>query len=160
DDVRGDADAAGAAHVQAAGVDVVVAGQHGQPVDELQIVRVGLLDGVDAVYLRELGQQVRRHVRRRAARDVVEDDRRAPRGAGDLAEVGEDAPAVRLVVVRRDGQDGVHAELDGPLRQVDGVPGVVGTGSGDDYAIVAQLARDQLDDAEVLLVGHRGRLAR
>ena len=59
DDVRGDADAAGAADVQAAGVDVVVAGQDREPVDQLQLVRVGLLDRVDPVDLRQLREQVR-----------------------------------------------------------------------------------------------------
>ena len=56
--------------------DVVVAGQHGQPVDRLQLVAVGLLDRLDALDLGQLGQQVGRHVGRRAARDVVEDHRR------------------------------------------------------------------------------------
>src|SRR3954471_8296249 len=58
-DVRGHADPAGAAHVQAAGVDVVVAGQDREAVDWLQLVAVGLLAGVDPVDLRKLGEQVR-----------------------------------------------------------------------------------------------------
>ena len=40
-------------------VDVVVAGQDREAVDQLQLVGVGLLDGLDAVDLGELGQQVR-----------------------------------------------------------------------------------------------------
>ena len=68
-------------------VDVVVAGQDGEAVDQLQLVGVGLLDGLDAVDLGQLGQQVGRHVDRRAAGDVVEHHRRVARGLGDLAEV-------------------------------------------------------------------------
>ena len=73
--------------------DVVVAGQHGQAVDRLQLVGVGLLDRLDAVDLRQLGEQVGRHVDRRAAGDVVEDHRRAGGGARDLLEVAHDARA-------------------------------------------------------------------
>ena len=63
-------------------VDVVVAGEDREPVDQLQLVGVGLLAGLDAVDLGELGQQVRRHVDRRAARDVVEDHRACRRRRG------------------------------------------------------------------------------
>ena len=160
DDVRGDADAAGAADVQAARVDVVVAGQDREAVDQLQLVGVGLLDGLDAVDLGQLGQQVGRHVDRRAAGDVVEHDRGVAGGLGDLAEVGEDAAPVGLVVVRRDGQHRVHPGLDGLLGQVDRVARVVGPRAADDDALVPELADDQRDEPEVLLVGHRRRLAR
>ena len=100
------------------------------------------------------------HVDRGAAGNVVEHDRCVAGGAGHLPEVGEDAAAVRLVVVGRDGQDRVHAGLDGLLGQVDRVAGVVGARAADHDALVPELADDQRDQPEVLLVGHRRRFAR
>ena len=108
DDVRGDADAARAALVEVGGEDVVVAGEHREPVDRLELVGVGLLDRLDAVDLGELGQQVGAHVDHAAAGDVVEDHRRVARGRGDLLEVAAQAPAVGLVVVRRDREHGLR----------------------------------------------------
>ena len=141
-------------------VDVVVAGHDREAVDELELIAVGLLDGVDPVDLRQLGEQVGRHVDHAPARDVVEDDRRATRGLRHFPEVGGDPAAVRLVVVRRHGQDRVAPRLDRFLGQMDGVPRVVGARATDDRRLVPELTRDQCDEAEVLLIGHRRRLTR
>ena len=141
DDVGGDADAARAAHVQAGAVDVVVAGQDREPVDRLQLGGVGLLDADDAVDLGELGEQVGRHVDRRAAGDVVEHHRRARGRARDLLEVAHDPAPVRLVVVGRDGEDGLRAGVDHALGQLGRVARVVRAGAGDDRALGADLAR-------------------
>ena len=162
DDVAGDADAAGAAEVERAGEQVVVAGEDGQAVDQLQLVLVGLLEALDAVDLRQLGQQVRRHVGRRAAGDVVEDDRRAAGRAGDLLEVAPDAAAVGLVVVRRDAQHGVDARASTACSvsstawrvSLEPVPPTI------DAPRRRSSSGDQADDAEVLLVGQRRGLAR
>ena len=80
DDVAGDEDPAGAAHVERARERRVVAGVDGEAVDQLQLVGVGLLDALDALDLRELGEQVGRHVRAGARGDVVEQDRLVGRG--------------------------------------------------------------------------------
>ena len=139
--------------------DVVVAGQHGEPVDRLQLVGVGLLDRHDPVDLRQLGEQVGRHVDRRATRDVVEDHRRAGRRARDLLEVPHDPAPVRLVVVGRDRQHGLGARLDHGLGEVDRVARVVGARAGHDGALGAQLAGDQAHELGQLLVAQRRALA-
>ena len=111
DDVGRDADAAGAADVHRVGEDVVVAGEHRQPVDEPHLIVVGLLEPVDAVDLGQLGEQVRPHVRRRPRRDVVDDDRARRRRASATASKCELDPAlVGAVVVRRDAQQGVDPD--------------------------------------------------
>ena len=86
-----------------------------RPSTGARFVVVGLLDVVDALDLRELGEHVVRHVERRAGRDVVEEHRLVG-GARDLLEVAAQAAAVGLVVVRRDRQDRVGAELGGAGR--------------------------------------------
>ncbi len=90
DDVAGDEDPAGAAEVERAREQAVVAGVEVEPVDRLQLVGVGLLDAVDVLDLGELGEQVGRHVRGRAAGDVVEQDRLVG-GRGDRFVVARDA---------------------------------------------------------------------
>ena len=62
DDVAGDEDAAGAADVERAREHVVVAGVELEAVDRREVVVVGLLDAVDVLDLRELGEQVVGHV--------------------------------------------------------------------------------------------------
>ena len=152
-DVRGDADQPVAAELERAQVVLVVAGEHAQAVDRAQLRAVGLLDGVDPVDLRELREQVRRHVQRRPRRDVVE-DHRAPGGrAGDLGEVRDQAAAVRLVVVRRDRQDRLRAGLDDRLGEVRGVARVVGPRAGEDRLLAAELGGDRAHEADVLVVG-------
>ena len=159
DDVRGDADAARAALVEGLGEDRVVARQHGEPVDRLQLVGVGLLDRLDPVDLGQLGEQVGRHVDRGTAGDVVEDHRGAGGRARDLLEVADDPAPVRLVVVRRHRQHGLRARLDHGLGQVDRVARVVGARAGHHRALGAELGDQQADELDLLLVGHRRGLA-
>ena len=64
--------------------------------------------------------------------DVVEHDGQVARGLGHHPEVLEDARLRRPVVVRRHHEHAVEAALGGPLRQGDGVRGVVGPGPGHD----------------------------
>jgi hypothetical protein len=108
DQVGADADAADPSQVERARDDVVVAGVEAEAVDGSEIRVVRLLDVVDALDLRQLGEQVVRHVRRGAGGDVVEDDRPVGR-RGDRAEVGDHAAPVGAHVVRRHAEDGVHA---------------------------------------------------
>jgi hypothetical protein len=119
---------------------------------------VGLLDADDPVDLPQLGQQVGPHVDRRAAGDVVDQHRRAVGRARDLLEVAHDPAPVRLVVVRRDREHDLGAGGDHALRQLDGVAGVVGASARDDRAVGADLLHDQLDEADLLVVGQRRRL--
>ena len=96
-----------------------------------ELVVVGLLDRDDVVDRRpSSASSSGRDVDHRARGDVVEDDRGLG-GGRDRLEVGADAGLVRLVVVRRDDQDGVGAGRGGPLGQLDRVAGVVGAGPAD-----------------------------
>ena len=70
-------------------------------------------------------------VRAGPRRDVVDDDRQAA-VVGDRAEVGEEHPLVGPVVVGRDDERGVGAEVGRPAGRPDGRRGVVGAGAGDD----------------------------
>ena len=80
-------------------------------------------------------------------------------GAGDLLEVADDRPLRRLVVVRRDDEDRVDAELRRLLRQVGGVAGVVRAGTGDHRRAVADLVHGRPEEIELLGVAQRRRLA-
>ena len=159
DDVAGHEDPAGAAEVQRPRERGVVAGVDREAVDRLEVVVVGLLDAVDVLDLRQLGEQVGRHVDRRPRRDVVEEHRLVGRRC-DLGVMRHDAAPVGLVVVRRDRQRGVHARRGRRLGKMDRVARVVGAGTGDDRGTVADLGHGQRDERDVLLVGHRRRLAR
>ena len=99
DDVAGHEDAAQAAHVERAGEDLVVAGVEAEPVDGREVRVVGLLDVVDALDLRQLGEEVVRDVEDDARGDVVEDDRLVGR-LRDLLVVAAQAAPIGLVVVR------------------------------------------------------------
>ena len=90
-----------------------------------------LLHGHDVVDLGEPRDRGGLDVDDDAARDVVGDDRQVG-GGRDLLEVADDRALRRLVVVRRDDEDPVDAELGRLFRQVDGVACVVGAGAGDD----------------------------
>src|SRR3954451_1003401 len=158
DQVAGDADAAAAPDLERAQQDVVVAGVDAEAVDRRQVVVVGLLDVLDVVELCQLGQQVVGDVDDHARRDVVQDDRHVG-GLGDLLVVPDDPTPVGLVVVRGDAQDGVDTERGGALGQVDGVPRVVGADARGDADAGGPLLDGQLDDAQVLLVAQRRRLA-
>src|SRR6476646_4243692 len=159
DDVARDADSPDAADVERAREDVVVAGVDAEAVDGREVRVVGLLDVVDALDLRELREDLVRHVERRAGRDVVEDHRPVG-GAGDLLEVAPQAAAVGLVVVRRHRQDRVGAELGGPGRHHAGVVRVVRSRAGDHRRPVRLLLDRELDQPQVLVVGEGRRLAR
>src|SRR5204863_9713323 len=73
-DVRGDADAPGTADVERARERGVVARVERQPLDLAELVRIGLLETFDVLYPRKFGKQLRRLVRRRPSRHVVEED--------------------------------------------------------------------------------------
>ena len=148
-----------AAHLQVGEVGVVVAGEDDHAVDRLLLWRVGLLDGDDPVDLGELREQVRPHVHRGAAGDVVDDHRGPARRAGDLGEVRQDPAPVRLVVVGRHREDRVRPGGDHALGQLDRVARVVRARAGDDRALSPGLARDQLDEPGLLVVGQRRGLA-
>ena len=158
DHVAGHEDAAEAADVERAGEDLVVAGVEPEPVDRREVRVVGLLDVVDALDLRQLGQEVVGEVEDDARGDVVEDDRLVGR-PGDLLVVAAQAAPVGLVVVRGDREDRVGAQRGRALGHVAGVARVVGAGAGDDRRALGALAGGELDEPQVLLVGERRRLA-
>ena len=95
-----------------------------------------LLDGANVVDLRQRVDRGRLDVHDDAARDVVEDDR--PVGCGrDRLDVRDDAALRGLVVVRRDDEEAVHADLVRALGEVDRVRRRVGARPGDDRAIAS-----------------------
>ena len=75
----------------------------------------------------------------------------------DLLEVVEDAGLAGLVVVRRDEQQRVGAELLGLLGELDAVGGGVGADAGDDRGPVADRVLDRAQDLAVLGARVRGR---
>src|SRR3954452_19193546 len=158
DDVARDADPADAADVERAGEDVVVAGVEAEAVDRREGLVAGLLDVVDALDLGELREDVVRHVERRAGGDVVEDHRLVG-GPRDLLEVAPEAPAVGLVVVRRDRQHRVGPDLGRARGHHARVVGVVGARARHDRRAVGALLDRELDEPQVLLVAQRRRLA-
>ena len=81
----------------------------------------------------ELQQCVVLDARRRAARDVVRDDRQVG-GVGDALEVRHQSALRRLVVVRRDDEEPVRAGVLGRLGQLEGLGGLVGAGAADQLA--------------------------
>ncbi len=117
-----------------------------------------LLDRDDVGDLRQLREGLDGDEVHHPRRDVVVDDRLV-RDGRDRLHVLDDSSRRRLVVVRRHDQEPVDAELVRPLRQVDGVAGVVGAGARDDRRAVA----DGLDrggvEPEALVVRQRRRLA-
>ena len=158
DDVTGDRDPSGATDVQRARERAVVAGIYVQPVDQLKLSGVRLLDPLDAVDLRELGEQLGPDVGAGAAGDVVEQDR--PVGdAGDGFIVALEPERAGAVVVRRHGDDRVRAERGRAFGEQDGVARVVGAGAGHDRLAGGALGERQLDQGKLLLVGERRGLA-
>ena len=74
--------------------------------------------------------------------------------------MGHQATPVRLVVVGRDDQRGVHADLGGAAGEVGRVGRVVGAGPRDEEGVFADLLDRELPEALLLLVGERRALAR
>ena len=94
------------------------------------VVADGVLDRDDGVPLLGGGVGLERDLGAGASGDVVEHDRHV--GAlDDAAEVVEHAGLAGLVVVGRDEQQPVGAELLGLAGQLDGVGGGVGADAGD-----------------------------
>ncbi len=158
DDVAGHEDPPGAAELERAAEDVVVAGVQLESVDQGQVGVVGLLDRAHVLDLGQLGEQIVGHVGTRAAGDVVEDDRPVG-GLRDLLEVAHDAAPVGAHVVGRHRQHRVRAERGRPLGELDRMVRVVGSDAGDDRAASAHLLDRELDHPEVLLIGQGRRLA-
>ncbi len=94
-----------------------------------------------------------------ALRDVVDDHGQAVRGRRDGCEVARQALGRRLVVVRRDGQEAVHAEPARIPRQVHRVRRVVGARVRDHARIRSDLVEHRLEQRELLVVGQRRALA-
>jgi hypothetical protein len=124
----------------------------------LEVV-VRLLDCGNGRDLGEPRDRLRFEIQDHARGDVVDDDWPVAL-FGDRLEVRDDPSRRRLVVVRRDDEETVGAGLVRARREVDGVHGRIGAGTGDDRRAVADgvdRCRDQLDP---LVVGERRRLAR
>ncbi len=157
-DVAGDADAAGPADVERACERAVVAGVQLEAVDRPQLLGVRLLDGLDAVDLRQLGEQLGADVGAGAGGDVVEHDRKVG-GGGDGLVVALEAERAGAVVVGRHRDDRVGAQRARPFGQEHRVARVVGARAGDDRLARRALGDRQLDQRELLLVGERRGLA-
>ena len=122
----------------------------GDDVPRLLEIVVCLLHRAHGLDLREARDRLRLDVHDDARRDVVDDDRTVA-GPRDRFEVRDDPSLRRLVVVRRDDQEGVGAELVGLFRQVDRVRGRVGAGAGDDGGAVADGLDRGADQVEALV---------
>ena len=145
DDVRVDADAAGAAELEERLEQDVVAGVEVEAESRRcaaprRAAACACLTARDVVDLREPRDRLGLDVDDDAARDVVDDDRPVGR-ARDRLEVRDDPALRRLVVVRRDDEEAVGAELVRLPRS--GAPSArrVRAGAGDDGGAVA----DRLD---------------
>ena len=92
-------------------------------------------------------------------RDVVRDHRDG-HGVGHPSEVLEQSSLRRLVVVRRDEQQPVGAELLGLSRQLERLRGVVRSGAAQDLTVALRDADDGLEQIELLPVRQGRRLAR
>ena len=156
-------DDAAAAVREPAEVGDVVAGVDGvahlrQP-DAAREVADRVLDRDDGVELDRGLVGLERDAGAGAAGDVVEHDRYVG-GLDDRAEVVEHAGLAGLVVVGRDQQQPVGADLLGLLGQLDRVGGGVGADAGDDRGAVADGVLDRGQDLAVLGDARGGRLAR
>ena len=130
---------------------------------DLLQVRGRLLDRHDAGVLGEAQQRRRIHVAAGPAGHVVDDDRQAAL-IRDRPVVGLEHPLVGLVVVRRDHERRVGAQGRRSSGRRDDGRRVVRAGAGDDRDASGEPAPcdrldGQADEAVVLLVGGRGRLA-
>ena len=164
DEVRVDADATDPSELQERLDEVVVSGVEVEacPLDDVsRLGRIGgrLLDGGDRRDLRERRDRLGRHVDDAALRDVVRDQRPVAR-LGDRAEVRDDPPLGRLVVVRRDHEEAVDPELVGAAREVNGVAGVVRPRPGDHRRSPAHGLDGGREEGQLLVVRERRRLAR
>ena len=157
--MAGHEDPARAAQVERARKRRVVAGVQVEAIDQLQLIGIGLLDAVDPIDLRQLRQQVGRHVRGRASRDVVDERGFVGRPRHRLV-VALEPEAAGLVVVGRHRQHGVSAELGGALGQEDGMARVVGARSRHDRGARRPLGDREPDESQLLLIGQRRGLAR
>src|SRR5207302_4436609 len=142
DDVRVHADAAKAAELEEGENEVVVPRVQVElgGVDDsarLDEVVIRLFDRTNGRDRGELDHRLRLDVDDDAARDVVHDDRTVA-GVGNGAEVLDDAALGRLVVVGRDDEEPVDADVVRFAGQVDGMGGGVGPGVGDNGAAPAQ----------------------
>src|SRR6266850_1464008 len=94
----------------------------------------------------------------RAPRHVVDDDRQ-PRRVGNRLVMLVEAFRRRLVVVRRDREDAVGADLLDVAHERDGLARVVPAGAREDRHAPAGFLDDELDHAKLLAVRQRRRLA-
>ena len=137
------------------------AGPAAQNFHYLREVPRSLFDRDDVLDVaREAERRLRRDVRRRSPRHVVEHDGRRGHRFGDGAEVLIESLLRRLVVVRRDDEHRVRAHLGGLARLLDGVRGVVAPRSGDDARAPARDFNRRAYDRFALLARHRHALAR
>ena len=144
----------------------VVAGEQREPPlrgleDPAHLLQVAarLLDRHDVLDGGQLRERLGLDVDRRARTDVVNHDGQVHRLRHRL-EVEVEPPLGRLVVVGRNEQRRVGPDHLGMAREADRLPGVVGSGAGDDGDAAPRRLDRKLDDPVVLLMGERGRLAR
>ncbi|MPL67290.1 hypothetical protein SDC9_12981 [bioreactor metagenome] len=160
-DVRGDRDAADAAHgveaerrrILARELDEI--GPAGQALLRHAAEVAGrVLDADDARQFRQLAHGLGRHVDDRPARDVVDDDRQR-RGIVHRGEMRHHAALRRLVVIGRHHERGIGAGGLGVADQLDPLGGRVRAGAGDHRHPAGGGLHHLLDHAVVFLVAQR-----
>ncbi len=112
----------------------------------------------DARQFRQGAHGFGRHVDDRTAGDVIDDDRDIA-GIVDSGVMRNQPALRRLVVIGRDNQRTVRADLFGELHKPDGLDRVVRSGTGNDRHATVGGLHDHLDDALVFLVRQGRRFA-
>ncbi len=163
DDVRVHADPADAAELQEGLDQVVVAGVQVEP-GRRRCAAPASRSSFACLTARTVSISARRLIvsgsMLTTTRDgnVVDDDRKIA-DRGDRLEVRDDAALRRLVVVRRDDQESVDAELVRLLGEVDGMRGRVRARARDDRCLLADRLERSAEEIEPLGIGERRALA-
>ena len=140
-----------------AGVQIQLVADQRHGLHDLADVAVGLLDAADhrMIGQRRIGSRL--DVDAGAGRHIVEDDRHRGGIRDGLVHLDE-ALLGGLVVVRRDHQAPVRADLAAVPGQLHGVVGLVRTGARDDRHPAGHMVHRELQHGPVLRIGQRGAL--
>ena len=118
-----------------------------------------LLDGDDVAQLGQTNGRLRCQVHARAAGNVVEHDRQRRR-LGDRLEVLVEPFLGRLVVVRRDREQPVGSDTFHVAGELDRLPRVVSTGSGEHRHFALRFPEHELHHTQLLAMRQRRRFPR
>ena len=143
--------------VVVAGVEIEI-GLGENPARLVEIV-VRLLHRADGRDLRQLGDRLRLDVDHDPAGDVVDDDRLVALG-GDGLEVLDDPACRGLVVVGRDDEEAVDADVVRLARQMDGVRRRIRSRACDQGGTAVERVHRDAEELEPFVVGQRRALPR